>query len=165
MKVITFVVLLLLCTFSESDEEPNNPALRWGGGHGGGIMPAIHNLVSRRDDIERTVTDTTNGVTTYTWSEDPQVEEWIKTHAATMTALVHDGGRIRAWDPLFRALFDHRDDITVELENTDKGVRAALEGSTPCARSLIDMHADVISDFIELGWDEIHESHGVPAGC
>jgi hypothetical protein len=128
-------------------------------------MATIHNLVNRRDDIERNVIDTTNGVTTYTWSEDPQVEDWIKTHVATMTALVQDGGRIRAWDPLFQAIFDHSDDISVELEYTDKGVRATLEGSTPCAKTLVARHADVLSDFIELGWDEIHESHEAPAGC
>jgi hypothetical protein len=56
-----------------------------GGGWGGGgsnsrqaAMTTIHNLFANRNKIEREVTETNQGVSTYTHSTDEQVSDWIK---------------------------------------------------------------------------------------
>ncbi|CAB9498448.1 expressed unknown protein [Seminavis robusta] len=147
-----------------------------GRGHGGGggcFMRVIHNLVNNRKDIQRNVTNTDTGAITYTWSSaannNPLVSGWLKQHVASMVELVQEfdngGMMIRGWDPLFRAVFDHSTQVSASVEEFDQGVKTTLTGNTPCAKSLVQMHAAVVSSFISRGWDEVHEPHDVPDAC
>jgi uncharacterized protein len=148
-----------------------------GMGHGDGgdagwnreNMQIIHKLLEHRGDIERTVTPATEdglGITvTKTTSKDTEVEQWIKTHVTQMMDLVESGGRIRNWDPLFRAIFDHPKDIDSEVTTVDGGVEVILTGATECGKSLSYAHAEVVSAFLSNGYEELHRSHQVPTTC
>jgi len=135
--------------------------------HGGADMGLIHNLFDHREQIERSVNVTEAGAETYTGSDDPEVSQWIQAHVAQMIALVgSDEGMIREWDPLFSAIFEHKDALTATLTSVDdKGVHVTLEGTTPCGKSLAHLHAKVVSNFIKRGYPEMHESHEVPTEC
>lgn len=126
----------------------------------------IHNLFDNRGEIQRDVTHTATGVKTHTWSGNPEVSDSIKEHVAQMLELVEsDYGMIRGWDPLFRSVFEHKDDIETVAINDETGVHITSEGNTPCAERLVQMHADVVSGFVSKGREEARQPHSVPDGC
>ena len=119
-------------------------------------------------DIKRTVTETDEGVQTHTYSKsnDPQVNAWIKQHAEQMTDWMRNGGYIRRWDPLFNAMSENYQDLHAVVDsNDDNGVRATISGDTPCAKRLARFHADVVTDFIRNGRVELRRPHEVPEEC
>ena len=119
-------------------------------------------LLAHRDDIERTVTMLSNGVETVTESDDPAVAEHIKTHVAAMHRRIVEGDPIRLRDPLFNALFQHAESITLEIEETEKGVHVIETSDDENVVPLIQAHAQVVSLFIENGPAEVRRNHEVP---
>ena len=79
-----------------------------------------------------------------------------------MISLVESGGRLRQWDPLFRAVFDNQDDIIVTVTPVRGGINVKLVGSTGCAVEVVKSHADVVSAFISDGYEALHETHEDP---
>jgi hypothetical protein len=122
----------------------------------------FHFLLDNRAKIRRMITRTAKGVETVTESDDPDVAAGIQTHLAAMHARVKEGRGIHMRDPLFREVFRHADKISMEITNTDKGVRAIETSDDPYVASLIQAHADVVSLFIETGHDEVRKNHAVP---
>ena len=122
----------------------------------------FHFLLDYRDKIRRTITRTEIGVDTVTESDDPEVAAGIQTHVAAMHARVKEGRGIHMRDPLFREVFRHADKISMEITDTDKGVRVVETSDDPYVASLIQAHADVVSQFIENGHEEVRKNHAVP---
>jgi len=122
----------------------------------------FHFLLANRDKIKRTITRTENGVDTFTESDDPEVAEGIQTHVAAMHTRVKEGRGIHMRDPLFREVFRHADKISIEITDTDKGVRVIETADDPYVASLIQAHADVVSLFIENGHEEVQNNHAIP---
>ena len=150
-----------------------------GGGHmggGGGMgmgggrsdMATIHNLIDNRHTIQRIVNITDDGIRSTTWSENEEVSAWIKQHVAEMSALLESSsGRIRQWDDLFAKVFDLRDSHTMQYHDRDDkmGVDVEQYGINKCAIGLVQAHAEVVSAFIDRGYEEVHKNHDVPAVC
>ena len=44
----------------------------------------------------------------------------------------------------------------------DKGVRVVEASDDPYVASLIQAHADVVSQFIDIGYEEVRKNHAVP---
>lgn len=122
----------------------------------------FHFLLDNRDKIKRTITRTDKGVDTVTESDDSEVAAGIQTHVAAMHARVKEGRGIHMRDPLFREVFRHADKISMEITDTDKGVRVVETSDDPYVSSLIQAHADVVSQFIENGHEEVRKNHAVP---
>jgi hypothetical protein len=122
----------------------------------------FHFLLDNRAKIKRTITRTDKGVDTVTESGDPEVAAGIQTHVAAMHARVKEGRGIHLRDPLFREVFHHADKISMEITDTEKGVRVVETSDDPYVASLIQAHADVVSQFIENGYEEIQRNHAVP---
>lgn len=122
----------------------------------------FHFLLDNRDKIKRTITRTDKGVNTVTESDDPDVAAGIQTHVAAMHARVKEGRGIHLRDPLFREVFRHADKISMEITDTDKGVLVVEVSDDPYVSSLIQAHADVVSQFIENGHEEVRKNHAVP---
>jgi len=122
----------------------------------------FHFLLDNRAKIRRTITRTDKGVDTVTESDDPEVTAGIQTHVAAMHARVKEGRGIHMRDPLFREVFRHADKISMEITDTDKGVRVVETSDDPYVASLIHAHADVVSQFIENGHEEVRKNHAVP---
>ncbi|KAL3908397.1 MAG: hypothetical protein SGILL_008497 [Bacillariaceae sp.] len=138
-------------------------------------MGVIRNLLEHRDEIERVLeydSDEITVISANTTSKNPQVSKWIRNHVANMMALKENGGWIRAWDPLFEALFEHRDDMELKVDfalknGEQNGVQAWLTGNTSCAEALAQAHYHAVSAFVDEGDgdDEVmHTEHDVPSG-
>lgn len=119
-------------------------------------------LLDNRATIRRTITRTEIGVDTVTESDDPEVAAGIQTHVAAMHARVKEGRGIHMRDPLFREVFRHADTISMRITDTDKGVRVVETSDDPYVASLIQAHADVVSQFIANGHEEVRRNHAVP---
>ena len=131
-------------------------------------MATIHNLIDNRHNIQRIVNVTDDGIRSTTWSENEEVSAWIKQHVAEMSALLESpSGRIRQWDDLFVKVFDLRDSHTMQYRDRDDkmGVDVEQYGISKCAIGLVQAHAEVVSAFIDRGYDEVHKNHDVPAVC
>ncbi len=133
------------------------------GGHGGD-MDTIHSLLADHESIERRVVDRPDGVETWTESDDPEVAARIREHVRQMDARLEDGRPIRRWDPLFAEIFEHADAITMEIEDTEKGVRVVETSDDATVVRLIQQHAHrAVSEFVERGMDRAHEPTPLPA--
>jgi hypothetical protein len=122
----------------------------------------FHFLLANREKIKRTINRTEEGVDTLTESDDPEVTAGIQMHVAAMHARVKEGRGIHMRDPLFREVFRHADKISMEITDTDKGVRVIETSDDPYVASLIQAHADVVSLFIQNGHEEVQKNHAVP---
>lgn len=119
-------------------------------------------LLTHHDQINRTVTETENGVITVTESDDPEIAERIQEHVYWMKQRIKKAQPIRMRDPLFRELFQHTEKIKMEHENTEKGVRVVETSDDPKVAVLIKAHAKVLSGFVERGFAEAMKNHPVP---
>lgn len=141
----------------------------WNGGGMRGLreeMNTIHRLLDNRVHIRREIDDSREGaIVTYTWSEQPQVSDWIKQHVAQMLNLVKNGRPIRHWDPLFQKLFERSDEIVTTAQNDDLGVVVEMMWKSACGESIAKMHAEVVSNFIARGRQEVHRAHPAPSEC
>lgn len=122
----------------------------------------FHFLLAHRERIRRTVTRRPDGVDTLTESDDPDVAAGIQRHVHAMHSRVREGRGIHLRDPLFRAVFRHAPSVTMEVTDTDHGVRVLETSADPYVASLIQAHADVVSAFIANGHEEVRRDHQPP---
>ncbi|HEV2078806.1 MAG TPA: hypothetical protein VGR19_02765 [Allosphingosinicella sp.] len=110
---------------------------------GGGMedMRSIHGLVASHESIERQVEDLPNGVRTRTTSSDPRVAELIRTHVRQMKERYERDQPIRPMDPLFRELFEHRREASMQVRDIPGGVEVLHTSSNPQVVLLIRQHA------------------------
>lgn len=104
-------------------------------------MRPIHALLASHESIERTVVDLPNGVRTVTVSDDPRVTQLIRTHVRQMRDRYDRGQPIRAMDPLFRELFEHRDEAQLIIRDIPGGVEVLHTSANPQVVRLIRQHA------------------------
>ena len=135
------------------------------------LFDHVHEITRETQDIRQEVGDDSKviGVQALTTSQNPQVARAIQRHVAQMQAIQHgnDGVVVRRWDPLFRAASQyHREGaIRLDVEPTEGGVRAQTIGTTPCGVALARAHAQVVTQFVEQGWNERPKEHPVPQEC
>lgn len=139
-------------------------------------MDLIHNLINRRGDITRDYDHITYGIKSETYSDDPEVASWIQTHVYQMTRLMDsENCGIRMWDDLFHEMFVQRDNHNLNMfvnTTTDVGDPRGVEieqtitdSGDDCALALIRAHALAVSNFIDLGWEEMNSEHPLPGEC
>jgi hypothetical protein len=147
-----------------------------GGGQGNGNShrDIIQKLFDHRDEITREFTKETNAVdastvsVASTTSNNPEVAGWIKLHVKQMEERMGSGMMVRHWDELFEKMFDHRNELTLDWEEVDGGVKAVMFANnpdSPCPKALADAHTKVISAFIENGRAEAQKNHPAPNAC
>lgn len=127
-----------------------------------GDADVFHYLLEHHGEIRRTVKRLDNGVDTLTESDNPEVAEKLHTHAEQMHRRVKEGRGLRFFDELFVALFANYDRIKMQVEKTKLGVRVVETSDDPRIALLIQAHADVVSRFVDFGFDEMHKNHPVP---
>ena len=122
----------------------------------------FHFLLTNHKKIRRTVKQLPNGVETLTESDDRELASKIKEHVRWMQYRVEETRPIRLRDPLFAELFRHTDRITMEREETAKGVRVTETSDDPFVAKLIKVHAEAVSGFVNRGFAEAMKNHAVP---
>jgi quercetin dioxygenase-like cupin family protein len=158
------LILLLAAVLTVPSTLAQGRGMGRGMGGDGSHMDAIHALLADHESIERHVVDRSDGVETWTESDDPEVAARIREHVRQMDARLEDGRPIRRWDPLFAEIFEHADAITMEIEDTERGVRVVETSDDPYVVRLIQQHAHrAVSEFVERGMDRAHEPTPLPS--
>lgn len=121
-----------------------------------------HFLIDNHEKLDRTVEIVPGGVRTRTVSEDPEIVEALRTHVQQMADLLEGGGRIRNWDPLFREIFDHRDDIQMKIVEIEGGVEVVETSADEEVAALIRSHAGKVEDFVARGIEAYREETALP---
>jgi uncharacterized protein YdcH (DUF465 family) len=112
----------------------------------------IHALLDEHEAIQRHVEEIEGGVETTTTSEDPQVTKMIRKHVRDMKQRVESGHGMRWWDPTFAELFKHHDEIEMQIEDIEGGVRVRETSANPDVTLLIQQHAiRGVSEFVSEG--------------
>lgn len=135
------------------------PAMGMGGGmmHGGMLggmedMQSIRGLLASHKSIERKVEDVPNGVRTVTTSSDPRVAELIRTHVRQMRDRYQSGQPVRAMDPLFRELFERRQEARLQITDIPGGVEVLHTSPNAEVVLLIRQHArHFVNSAVERG--------------
>jgi len=131
----------------------------------------IQRLLDNHDKYERKVEVFEDGVHAQTWVKDSdsideeertKLTDWLQRHVAQMALQQH---QVRSWDPLFAAIHNHGEDITLDWDPTEFGVSVMHSGTSPCAAALVVDHSAVVSGFVDRGRAEASQSHGVPLAC
>lgn len=107
----------------------------------------------------------------------------IQRHVHEMKDHLEQNNEVRGWDPLFREIFAHSDDISMNVTYIDGGViveeiskscdekLAGKSGSSyhfeenedqNCVVEMIHKHAHVVSKFIKKGMKEAMKEHKAP---
>ena len=142
-----------------------------GGGHGRAVgadpefqkdRDLFHFLLANRESINRKVKKLEDGVETLTESEDPKVASAIWDHVESMSKRVENGTPIHMRDPLFAAVFNNADKVSMKLQRTKKGVRVTETSPDPYVARLIQAHAEVVNRFLANGHAEVSKNHVVP---
>lgn len=128
----------------------------------GEIRDTFHALLADHTKIVRMVEEIDGGVATATTSADPAVAEKIRVHARQMKDRLATGQGLRHWDPLFVKLFEHHEEIAMSVEEIPNGVRVVETSKKPEVTKLIRAHALAVSEFVECGFDRVHEPTPLP---
>lgn len=122
----------------------------------------FHFLLRNHQDIRRNVKKLTNGVETVTESDNPEIAAKIQEHVWAMEKRLKSGNGVRYWDPLFAEAFKHGHKMKMEIKKTEKGVKVVETSEDAHAVKIIQAHADVVSRFVENGFEEAEKAHKVP---
>jgi hypothetical protein len=117
-------------------------------GAGDTYSGTIDKLFANRNEINRTVQFTENGLIATTTSNDAYVALLIQTH---VTAMKNIQFPIRQGDPLFVSLFENIEQTQLDVENITNGVNITNIGFTDCGVILVQEHAKQVSSFVDTG--------------
>lgn len=110
-------------------------------------------LLAEHGQLERHSEMLPKGIRVKTTSHNPDLARVIQEHVEGMKIRFGKGRAIRSWDPLFIALFEYRDQITMEYQNIDNGVEATLTAEDPRLIELIHAHNQTLHQFVDRGFD------------
>lgn len=128
-------------------------------------MRVIHDLLLSHDRIRRRVADIDDGIRARTTSEDPEIAELVQTHVSQMRDRVKEGNPIRLMDPLFREIFEHHEEVDMEVEETPGGVVVVETSADPQVELLIRQHAHrAVSEFVAEGMARAMQPTPLPPG-
>lgn len=122
----------------------------------------FHYLLEHHKEIRRTVKVRKDGVESLTESDTPAVAKKIQEHVPAMYERLKSGNGVRYWDPLFAEAFKHGKKMTLVIEKTEKGVKVVETADDAEVVKVIQAHAEVVSKFVEKGFDEAHKEHPRP---
>ncbi len=108
-------------------------------------------LIGNHEKIRRDMKELANGVEATTESDDPEIAAMIRNHAFAMQRRMHDGSRVRQWDPVFVKLFDHHEAVHLDVQATDKGVRILETSDDPEVVRVLHSHAAGVSEMVKRG--------------
>ena len=123
---------------------------------------AIQTLLANRANIRRQVTNLPNGIETRTETGNANLRAVLIEHVSAMYDRLEEGRPIHQRDPLFFELFQHREEIEMEMELTELGIKVMETSDDPHVARLIQAHAEVVSLFLKNGHAEVRKNHEVP---
>jgi len=119
-------------------------------------------LMAEHHQLTRTTHTLANGICSRTTSNNPELAKVIQDHVKGMEQRFASGRAIRSWDPLFAALFEYKDQITMVYRNIENGVEATLTSDNPQLIQLIHCHDDTLMNFVARGGEAGKEESPKP---
>lgn len=164
LTTVSFVVLSSFLSLSFADEPQPGKGPKGKGQDKTFVADrdAFHFLLENHKSIKRSVKKLENGVETITESDKPEVAKRIQEHVPAMYERLKTGKGVRYWDPLFAEAFRHGKKMKMTIENTKNGVKVIETSEQVEVVKIIQSHAEVVSKFVEKGFDEAHAEHPVP---
>jgi len=119
----------------------------------------LRTIFQQHMEIERRVTNLSNGISTFTASQNPAVRAVIVSHVSMMVTRLAEGRNpeVIIQSPTLDALFDVHEEIETEIEVTDTGIDVIQTSSNPEVVKLLQTHAAEVSDMSERGMAAVHE--------
>jgi hypothetical protein len=128
-------------------------------------MRVIHRLLQSHDRIRRHVEDIARGIRAQTTSRDREIAELIRVHVSQMKARVERGDPIRLMDPVFREIFEHHEEVAMDVEPIPGGVLVVETSDNPQVELLIRQHAHrAVSEFVAEGMARAMRPTPLPRG-
>lgn len=112
---------------------------------------AIFALLSQHDAITRVVKEIPGGVRTTTTTRKPELVATIRTHVRQMARHLEQGRPVRIWDPVFRDVFAHADEIDLVTRDVEGGIEVMETSENPAVARMIRAHAAKVSAFVAEG--------------
>jgi hypothetical protein len=139
-------------TGPSAPQRPGGPG-RMGGERGMSVDEhgAIRDLLGGHAAIARKVEEIPDGVRTTTTTTKPELVETLRTHVRQMSRRLEQGRPVRMWDPVFRGVFAHADEIKLTTKDIEGGIEVTETSSNPAVVTLIRAHAAKVSDFVARG--------------
>ena len=91
------------------------------------------------------------GVRTTTTTTKPELVETLRAHVRQMSRHVKQGQPVRMWDPVFRDIFAHYDEITLVAKDIEGGIEVTETSENPEVVPLIRAHAKKVDGFVAEG--------------
>ena len=119
----------------------------------------LRTIFQQHMEIERRVTNLSNGISTFTASQNPAVRAVIVSHVSMMVTRLAEGRNpeVIIQSPTLDALFDVHEEIETEIKVTDTGIDVIQTSSNPEVAKLLQTHAAEVSDMSKRGMAAVHE--------
>jgi len=120
-------------------------------------------LLEHHEQLHRETQLLENGIKSTTTADTPELAKVLQDHVVGMEKRFGMGRAIRSWDPLFAALFEYKDEISMEYYAIEKGVEAVLTTENPKLVELIKCHDETLHGFVNKGFDAGGEESPKPS--
>jgi hypothetical protein len=111
----------------------------------------VLHLLSSHQEITRKVEEIPGGVRTTTTTTEPELVETLRAHVRQMSRHVKQGQPVRMWDPVFRDIFAHYDEIALVAKDIKDGIEVTETSENSELVPLIRAHAKKIDGFVAEG--------------
>jgi hypothetical protein len=108
-------------------------------------------LLDKHKQIVRKTIKIPNGIISTTTSENDKLVKVLQDHVFGMKKRFDANRAIRSWDPLFIALFEHKDEIDMQYSSIPNGVEAKLTSKDEKIIELIHAHDKTLHGFVNEG--------------
>lgn len=110
-------------------------------------------LLREHGNLKRQTRQIDNGIISTTTANTPELVKILQDHVVGMEKRFGMNRAIRSWDPLFAALFEYKDQITMSYRNIENGVEATLTTDNPKLLELILCHDQTLHGFVDEGFE------------
>jgi len=119
----------------------------------------IHKLASHHKQLVRSVTLLDNGYEATTTTDNPELADLLRRHVQYMARRLDSGAMVRRWDPAFVELVEYHDQLEIELELLENGIRVVVTSTDPEAIQVARNHARIVTGFTEEGMEAVRREH------
>lgn len=110
-------------------------------------------LLREHGNLKRQTLQIEDGIISTTTANTPELVKILQDHVAGMEKRFGMDRAIRSWDPLFAALFEYKDQITMAYRNIENGIEATITTDNPKLLELIQCHDQTLHGFIDEGFE------------